>query len=130
MVHDLLFRRRILAQYFDQLWGRFRWSIVSELSSPASSPVQPLVKSTLCASDCFRGTFCHSGPVQPLCFKYSQCTIEAIKFFVCDSDILHWLSWRNYSIKFDDKLRGLRHQVSPELWCLSEKTCGCTPWWT
>ena len=98
-------------------WGRFRWGIVSEMSNPSSSPVQPLVKSNLCSSYCFHRTYCHSCLVQTLCFKYSQYTIEAIQFFVCNSDILHWLSWCNYSIKLDDKLRCLRYQVCPELWC-------------
>ena len=32
-----------------------------------------------------------------------------------------WFSWCNYSIKFDYNLHGIRHQVSPQLWCLSEK---------
>ena len=76
----LLNRRRISAQCFDQLWGIFRCSIVSELSSPASSPFQPLVKPTLCASDSIDDTFCHSCPVQPLRCKYLRCNLETIKF--------------------------------------------------
>ena len=124
-----LIQKENFVSIFTIYCGRFQWSIVSEVSNPASSPVRPLVKSTLGTSDCFHRTFCHSGPVQPLCFKYSQCTIESIKFFLCDSDNLHFLSWCIYSIKLDDKMRGLRHQVCPEIWCLSEKPCGFTSWW-
>jgi hypothetical protein len=80
MLHDLLFRRRNLAQYFDQVWRIFQWSSVSEFSILVSSPIQPLAKSTLCASDCFHGTFCQSFPVQLLCYNYLRCKIETIKY--------------------------------------------------
>ena len=129
MVHDLLYRRRISAQCFDQLWGIFRWSIVSELSSPASSPFQPLVKPTLCASDSFDDIFCHSCPVQPLRCKYLRCNLETIKFFVDDSHILHKLFCCYNSNYYNYKLCGFRHQVSPENWCLPKKLCRFTPWW-
>jgi len=61
MILWLLFRQRILAQYFEQ------WCFDSTLCQ--SSPVQ----STLYASNCFEGTLCQrvvqSSPVHPLCFK-------------------------------------------------------------
>jgi hypothetical protein len=63
---------------------------------------------------------------QPLFFKYSQCTqkqLGSLRY----SDILHWHTWCNYSIKFDDKLHGHRHHVSPELWCFFKNNVAAQP---
>lgn len=116
MILWLLFRQRILAQYFEQ------WCFDSTLCQ--SSPVQStlcasncfegtlcqrvvqssppfvlrnvlmvhyarVVQSILRASECFEGTLCHCSPVHPLCFRFSVCTTESIKFSVYHSDILH-----------------------------------------